>query len=110
MPRIVRPGGRRPTFRFGLRQRSMPGFELRVVPEPLDRGHPGRDLARRRHRAARGVIRSGIVKTNPASPSVSGSAPRSLASTGIPLAIASVATRPSDSRHNDGISTTRLTR
>ena len=57
-----------------------------------------------------GVQRSGIVNTNPASPSVSGSAPRSLASTGMPLAIASIGTRPSDSRQSDGISTTRLTR
>ena len=57
-----------------------------------------------------GVHRSGIVNTNPASPSVSGNAPRSLARTGMPLAIASIATRPNDSRHSDGIRTTRLTR
>jgi hypothetical protein len=40
------------------------------------------------------VWRAGILKINPASPSVSGRAPRSLASTGMPLAMASISTRP----------------
>ena len=35
---------------------------------------------------------------------VSGSAPRLLASTGMPLSIASAATSPNDSSHSDGIS------
>jgi hypothetical protein len=43
-----------------------------------------------------GVQRSGMVNTNPASPSLSGIAPRSIASTGIPLAIASIGTRLKD--------------
>jgi hypothetical protein len=50
-----------------------------------------------------GVHRSGVVNTNPAWPNVSGRAPRLLASTGIPLAIASLGTRPKDSRQRDGI-------
>jgi hypothetical protein len=51
------------------------------------------------------VHRSGSVKTNPASPSVSGNAPRSLAITGMPLAGASAAARSNDYRTSDSTST-----
>ena len=66
----------------------------RVIPESLDRCQPGRHLARRGDTASRGVYCGGTVNRKPASPNVSGSAPRSLARTGRPLASASAATRP----------------
>ncbi len=50
-----------------------------------------------------GVMRSGKGKITPAPPNVSGRAPRSEATTGIPLAIASKATKPWLSHHNEGI-------
>ena len=56
-----------------------------------------------------GVHRSGIVNTKPGIAQSLRERPRSLASTGIPLAIASIGTRPNDSRQSDGINTNRLT-
>ena len=50
-----------------------------------------------------GVYQAGMSNTNPASPIISGRAPRLLASTGMPLTIASAGTRPNDSFHSEGI-------
>ena len=61
-----------PPLRLGAGKLAVPGLELRIVPELLDHGHPGGDLARRGDLQGVGRVRSGIVKTNPALPSVSG--------------------------------------
>ena len=110
MFKLVRNTARLPALGFRSHQLSVPCLELRIVPELFDHGHPGRDVAALGISSDWGVKRSGIVKTNPALPSVSGNAPRSLARTGMPLAIASIGTRPNDSRHRDGTRTARLTR
>ena len=57
-----------------------------------------------------GRVSFGDRQHEPVLPRVSGKAPRSLARTGMPLARASIGTRPSDSRQSEGTSTARLTR
>ena len=57
-----------------------------------------------------GVNRGGIGRVRPPSPTTSGSAPRFDATTGMPFSIASAATRPNDSFHSEGISTSFDTR
>jgi hypothetical protein len=64
-----------PRPHFGHGQAAMSGIECRIVPEPLDRSHPRGDSRGVGTALLDGVHRSGMVKTKPASPTVSGNAP-----------------------------------
>ena len=74
----------------------------RVVPKADDRLDPRLDLLGRGHLAGLRRVAGRDVEKNPASPIVSGKAPRLLASTGMPLSIASAATSPNDSFQSEG--------
>lgn len=117
----LRPRGRRRRRTARTPARAGPGSS---AAPPGERVRGGRTRARGRPRSARprpatvrppppwGLhgSRAGTGRTSPAPATVSGSAPRSLDRTGIPLAIASRATIAPFSSQSDGMSTTRLTR
>ena len=91
-----------------------PPIQSRVVPQLADSVEPGLDLRFARSCVVLTVIQAGIGITRPAPPSAQsppitpGSEPRSLTIGGMPLIIASAATRPNGSSHTDGTSRIRV--